>query len=355
MLRHMQRWKWVAAAIATAVLVAGTADLASATGTAAGVTISNSATVNYSVNAVAQPAITSATADFVVDRKIDLTLTAPGTYVNVTPGTANNAIPFVLTNTSNAPLNFALAGANNPTDPYGGTDNFNPTTIAVFVDANANGTYEPATDTATTVDTLAADASIRVFVVSTIPGGQANGSIAALTMTATAHETTANGGGALSQSAGADVAATVQTVFADGAGATDAARDAAFSATGAFLVQGANVTVTKTEAVISDPINGAVNPKHIPGAIVEYTVTVANAASSAVAATTITVTDVMPANVTFQPNTYGAGDGIQVGGVAKTNASDADEGTFGAGTVTVTIPSLAPGASSVIKFQVAVN
>jgi len=353
MLRHMQRW--VASSLATAMLVAGMAVVAHATGTAAGVTISNSATVNYSVNAVAQPAITSTSADFVVDRMVNLMVTAPVTYVNVTPGTANNAIPFTLTNTSNAPLNFVLAGANNPTDPYGGTDNFNPSTIAVFVDANANGTYEPGTDTATVVDTLAQDTSIKVFIVSTIPGGQANGSIAALTITATAHETTANGGGALTQSAGADVSATVQTVFADGAGATDAARDAAFSATGAFMVQTANVSVTKTETVISDPINNTTNPKHIPGAIVEYQVTVTNAAGSAVAATTITVTDVMPANVTFQTGTYGAGDGIQVDGVAQSNAADADQGTFAANTVTVTIPSLAPGASSVIKFRVAVN
>jgi len=353
MLRHMH--KWVASSLATAMLVAGMAGVAHAAGTAAGVTISNTATVNYSVNAVAQPAITSASADFVVDRLINLTMTAPATYVNVTPGTANNAIPFTLTNTSNAPLNFVLAGANNPTDPYGGTDNFNPTTIAVFVDANGNGTYEPAIDTATTVDTLAADASIKIFIVSTIPGGQANGSIAALTMTATAHETTANGGGALTQSAGADVAATVQTVFGDAAGATDAARDAAFSATGAFKVQSANVTVAKTETIISDPINGTTNPKHIPGAISEYQVVVTNAAGASVAATTITVTDAMPANVTFQANTYGAGDGIQVDGVAQTNAADADQGTFAANTVTVTIPSLAPGASSTIKFRVSVN
>jgi uncharacterized repeat protein (TIGR01451 family) len=353
MLRHMKTR--MASALAIAALVVSAADVASAAGTAAGVTISNTATVNYSVNAVAQPAITSASADFVVDRKIDLTLTAPVTYVNVTPGAAGQAIPFTLTNTSNAPLNFALAAANNATDPYGGTDNFNPTTIQTFVDGNANGTYQAGTDTATTVDTLAADASITVFVVSTIPGGQANASIAAITMTATARETTANGGGAITQDAGADVAGTVQTVFADGAGATDAARDAAFSRTGAFFVQGANVSVVKAQAIISDPINGVTNPKHIPGAIVEYTVTVTNAAASAVAATTISVTDVLPGNVTFQPNTYGAGQGIDLGGTPLTNASDADAGTFAAGQVTVTIPTLAPGASSVIKFQVAVN
>jgi hypothetical protein len=64
---------------------------------------------------------------------------------------------------------------------------------------------------------------------------------------------------------------------------------------------------------------------------------------------------VLPGNVTFQTGTYGAGNGIQVDGVAKTNAADGDNGSFAAGTVTVTIPSLAPNASSVIKFRVAVN
>jgi uncharacterized repeat protein (TIGR01451 family) len=174
-------------------------------------------------------------------------------------------------------------------------------------------------------------------------------------MTATAHETTANGGALVTQNAGADVALTMQTVFADGAGDTDIARDAAFSDTGAFFVQGANVSVVKTETLISDPINGAVNPKHIPGAIVEYQVTVTNAAASAVPATSISVTDVLPGNVTFQANQYGAGQGIDLGGVAQTNAADADQGTFAAGTVTVTVPSLAPAASAVITFRVAVN
>jgi uncharacterized repeat protein (TIGR01451 family) len=343
----------MAGALAIAVLVMSTAGVASATGTAAGTNVSNTATINYSVNAVAQPAITG-TADFVVDRRIDLTLTTiPVTYVTVTPGTTGNAIPFTLTNTSNAPLDFALSAANTTTDPYGGTDNFDPTANAVFVDGNANGTYEPLTDTGTLVSNLAADTSITVFIVSTIPGGQANASIAVVTMTATAHNV---GGGVVTNDSGvADTAGTVQTVFADGAGDTDALHDAAYSDTGAFRVQGANVSVTKTETVVSDPINGAVNPKHIPGAIVQYQVTVTNAAASAVPATTISVTDVMPANVTFQPNTYGAGNGIDLGGVAQTNAADADQGTFAAGTVTVTIPSLAPGASSVITFRVAVN
>jgi len=348
MLRHMQ--KRMASALAIAALVVGAADVAKAVGTLAGTSVTNTATVNYSVNAVVQPALT-ANAAFVVDRRIDLTVTAlPVTFVDVTPGT-NGAIPFTLSNTSNAPLNFNLA-ATNVANPFAGADNFDPTTNNVFVDSNANSVYDVGVDTATTVDTLANDTSVTVFIVSAIPGGQAGGSIAGVAMTATARETTANGGGAVANdNAIADVAATVQTVFADGAGPYDAVRDAAFSDDGAFRVLGANVTVTKAETVLSDPINLAVNPKHIPGASVRYTVTVSNTAAgpTAVPATTVTVTDPLPAGVTYTAAS------IVVGGVGQTDAADADMGSFAAGTVTVAIPSLAPGASSVITFQVTVN
>lgn len=353
MLRHMQ--KRMATSLAIAALFVGAAGVAKAAGTTAGTTVSNTASVTYSVNAVAQPAVTG-TADFVVDRRVDLTLTAiPVTYVTVTPAT-NGVIRFTLTNTSNAALNFNLAAANNATDPFGGTDTFDPTTNSAFVDSNANNVYDAGVDTSATVDTLAADASISVFIVSAIPGGTPNAAIAAVTLTATARETTANGGGALpNDNANPDVAATMQTVFADGAGDTDALRDAAFSDSGAFQVQGANVTVVKTETVLSDPINGGSNPKHIPGAVVQYSVVVTNLASSAVNATSITLTDVLPANVTFDVDGFSVGNGIRLNGVDKTNLADADEGTFNAGTVTVAVPDLIPGGSATILFRVTVN
>src|SRR5262245_11851297 len=179
MLRHMQ--KRMASALAIAALVVGAADVVKAAGTTAGTNISNVATVNYTVNAVAQPAI-NANADFVVDRRVNLTLTPVlATYLDVTPGTTGNAIAFTLTNTSNAALGFNLA-ASNVADPFGGTDNFDPTVNAVFMDDGDN--IFNAGDTATTVNTLAADASVRVYIVSTIPGGQAGGSIAGVAMTA---------------------------------------------------------------------------------------------------------------------------------------------------------------------------
>jgi hypothetical protein len=65
---------------------------------------------------------------------------------------------------------------------------------------------------------------------------------------------------------------------------------------------------------------------------------------------------VLQAEVTFNPDTYGPGFGIDVGGVAQSNAADVDAGTFnGTDTVTVTVPALAPGANVVITFQATVD
>ncbi len=54
--------------------------------------------------------------------------------------------------------------------------------------------------------------------------------------------------------------------------------------------------VTKTVDVLSDPVNGAVNPHQIPGSVQRYRVTVANTGSGAVDASTLVIADVVPAN-----------------------------------------------------------
>ena len=93
-------------------------------------------------------------------------------------------------------------------------------------------------------------------------------------------------------------------------------------------MQSADVTITKTETLISDPINGvAPNARHIPGAIVEYVVTVTNDATSALPATSLTISDVLSGDVTFEPDTYGVGFGIDLDGVAQSNAADLDQGS----------------------------
>lgn len=61
--------------------------------------------------------------------------------------------------------------------------------------------------------------------------------------------------------------------------------------------------VSKTSAVISDPANGTTNPKLIPGAIVEYTITVRNIGAGTVGSGSLNITDIMPAQMAFATGT----------------------------------------------------
>lgn len=61
----------------------------------------------------------------------------------------------------------------------------------------------------------------------------------------------------------------------------------------------ARLTLAKTSTLISDPVNGTTNPKLIPGAIVDYFITVTNTGSGAVDAGTTLVIDAMPGKMAF--------------------------------------------------------
>ncbi len=59
----------------------------------------------------------------------------------------------------------------------------------------------------------------------------------------------------------------------------------------------ANLTITKTSTVVSDPVNGTANPKLIPGAIVEYAITITNAGTGPVDLSTVVINDPVPVNL----------------------------------------------------------
>jgi len=61
--------------------------------------------------------------------------------------------------------------------------------------------------------------------------------------------------------------------------------------------------VEKTSRLISDPVNGTTNPKLIPGAIVEYAITVRNAGTEEVDASSIVILDIMPEEMAFATGT----------------------------------------------------
>lgn len=69
------------------------------------------------------------------------------------------------------------------------------------------------------------------------------------------------------------------------------------------------LVVAKTSQVISDPFNNTVNPKRIPGSIQLYSVTITNQGPGTVDASTLTVTDRVPANSALYVSTA-SGDPI---------------------------------------------
>lgn len=113
------------------------------------------------------------------------------------------------------------------------------------------------------------------------------------------------------------------------------------------------VPVTLTNLPNLAITNSLNNLSPVPGDILTYTLSVKN--SGTANATNITLNTGIPNNTTFNANGYGAGMGVQIDGVAKTNASDGDGVTVGGGSITVTITSLAPGVTTQIKYQTTVN
>jgi uncharacterized repeat protein (TIGR01451 family) len=65
-------------------------------------------------------------------------------------------------------------------------------------------------------------------------------------------------------------------------------------------------TANKTATIVSDPVNGAVTPKAIPGALVDYTITVTNASGAAIDSGSLAVIDPIPAQEKFCVGDLGA-------------------------------------------------
>lgn len=118
-------------------------------------------------------------------------------------------------------------------------------------------------------------------------------------------------------------------------------------------VEYVSVPVTLTNLPNIAITNAVDNTKPVPGDVLTYTLSVRNNGTSN--ATNITLNTAIPDNTTFNANGYGAGLGVQVDGVGKTNASDGDGVTYSGGSITVTISTLAPGITTQIKFKTTVN
>jgi uncharacterized repeat protein (TIGR01451 family) len=340
--------------VGAAALAALTASPALAGGTASGTTITNTVSVNYQVGGVSQTA-TGGSNSFKVDRKVNLTVAEVGTTTTqVSPGQTAAVTTFTVTNNSNATLDFALTAAqqNGGAGAHTNTDNFDATNVKIYVDTNGNGVAY--------LDELGADQAKTIFVVADIPISRVSGDVAAVTLTATGREGGTSGSQGLALSQTNTAAANevdpnfVDTVFADIAGATDGTRDAAHSAKDDFTVSAAALTVLKTSKIITDPQNGTSNPKAIPGATVEYCISVANAAGSATA-TSVAISDPLPTTVT-----YDSGYGIFVDGTVTSGTCNTDGtagGSYDSPTTTASgsLSNIVAGNTRTMRFRAVIN
>ncbi len=371
------------ARLSSIVLVLFFSQQAFAVGTDAGVSISNQAQVDYAVGGNTQEPILSdpngnsapglasgaLATTFLVDNRVDFTLVEFGLIgaTQVNPGQPDAVTTFELTNTGNSPQDYNLAVVNLVGGAVNGnTDTVDMSNLRVFADTDGSATWTPAD--LIFVDELLADASTLVFVVVDANVALVNADVGNIEVTATTHDAgaaTALGALTTDDAASADSTTTVEVVFADdGAGSIGDGLEV--SADG-YQVSSAALTITKSSSVISDPFNLGVNPKAIPGATVEFEITVEN--TGAVNADQVRIADVLSSDLTLVLGGYGApgqdaridlGAGTTVS-TCSLDAGDGDGDGCGTAGATITIdPGLTVGTTgtdnpAVISFRVTIN
>jgi uncharacterized repeat protein (TIGR01451 family) len=316
-----------------------------------GTDIKNDVTVNFTVGTSAQTA-EAASNTFDVDRKIIFTLLEAATTgtTSVSPNEQDAVTRFQLTNTSNDTLDFNLAAAqlSGGTAEHGGTDNFDVANLQYFVDSNGDGIYQVGSDTATTVNNLAPDSNVYIFVVGDIPISRVSGDVAGVTLTATARNS--SDGSAITDVGGLNTAG-IESVFAD------AGNDGVESDGDDYTVSAADLTVTKLSRVVSDGVSGS-NPKAIPGAFVEYCIVVTNSGTATAPASNVAVSDdlALLTDITYDSTFQAKIDGTVVSGDTCTAGATNANYTGGTnGIVSGTLTDIAPGQTRTLVFRVTID
>lgn len=336
--------------------------------TTAGTDVENQASVTYTVGGTTTTT-QSNIATFKVDKKVNLVVAEVGgapTYVAL--GSNDQVTTFTVTNLTNDVQDFRLnPDQQNVSIPLLGADDFDMNNLRAFVDTDGDGEYDPLIDTRTFVDELVPDGTVKVFVVGNVPNTPGI-STAIVSLNAIAAE------GGSTGVLGQDVVATstlvpesstsVDIVFADDGGLLDGLRNGQSRAFDSYRIGTAAVTLAKTSRVISDPVNLLVNPRRIPGAVVEYCLRIDNAGPGR--ATALTVTDNIPANTTYVPESIVVG-GIGSGGLCTLGGTSEDDndtggdetdlygGSFDGTTVRATLPEVDTLVPLAVSFRVTVR
>ncbi|KVW99769.1 beta strand repeat-containing protein [Thiobacillus denitrificans] len=269
---------------------------------AAGTRIGNQASATYTDNANVTRTVTSNTVTTVVQQVAALTLTANGAKY-VTPG-GQVAYPHTLTNTGNGADSYTLATGNSGDFSFAG--------VTLYADADGDGVPDNTTPV-TSTGTLAAGAEFRFVAVGTVPASATSGASNALVLTAS-------------------------SVFAASATASNT-----------------DTTTVTTNAVIN--VTKAMDQASGPSPSGPRTITLTYTNSGNVAASNLTLMDVLPAGMLYVPNSarWSAAGGTVLSDADNTDSQGGivyDWNVTQSGRVTAVIAAVAAGSSGRLSFQV---
>ena len=298
--------------VLSALLLLSIATLVDSAPPPAGTSIGNQASATYTDASNTPRSTTSNVAITIVQQVASFTLTADGARFAAPGGQV--VYPHTVLNTGNGIDTFNLSVTNSA------GDNFDLTSLTLYADANGDGLPDNATPI-TSTGPLPAGASFRFVAMGIVPATETAGRVAIITVTASGTAT--------------PTPAPAQTN-------TDTTR----------VTANAVINVTKALSANSGP----------PGSG-PYTVTLTYNNVGNSSATNLTITDLLPAGMSYVPN---SARWSVTGGTVLTDANNADGqgaapntiiydfGVSVAGRVTAVIARVMPGQSGTLTFQIAI-
>lgn len=316
-------------AIAAVVAIPLYATSAHATGVEAGTLIENTAVATYDAGDGPET-IDSNTVVLRVDELLDVAVTSLNAGPIATDG-GTVVLTYSVTNTGNGPEAFTLTA-----NPAVGGNDFDPTVDGIAIDTNGNGVYDPGVDEILTgpetTEILAADETLTVFILLSVPPAAVDTDEAQVDLLAEAVTGTGTPG----------------TTFAgEGEGGGDAVvglDGADDNALGAIIVGIVTVDLVKSATVL-DPFGGTTL---VPGSIITYTIRAHVTGTGDVS--DLLITDAIPADTTYVLTS------LTLDSNPLTDAADADAGEASdAAGVSVDLGTVSGGTSHSITFDVSVD
>jgi len=288
--------------------------------TQAGDTVSNTFTLNYSVDGTPQPPIDNTSGipndpdgptEFTVDRLVDVTVNSEGDNT-VAPGATNEELIFSVVNDSNDTFDYVLSIVEEGGDEFNTDDPADSTTVIRYYIDDGDGIFQTDGTDGSITDynpanppQLGPDEVLWVVVTQDIPStGVVDMDTADITLIADTVDSTSHVA-VTGDTDGNTLDGVAENVLVDGSGtANENANEGDHSATGTYTIATAALVASKAVTVHDQDGTGcttttgaAIGGYAIPGACVEYVITVINSGSED--ATSVVINDILPDDLEF--------------------------------------------------------